>query len=714
MESGNQREEKSWEMIQEELADKTGLAIVVVEGEGSQVVSKANNNSICEILYASSEFAPRCAEYCGKAFEQAMEAGKTIAVKCHADLNYQAVPIKAGDRQLVAIVGRTFLKSEDYRQATERALTGDWQQFSPEELFKNTLLTSSAREIEQAVKRLEKLTAAERTLFAEIGREVKTPTENPVPTSPEEGVSTTPESDELTKMIELFHQAGPAANILTNQITEKTLEETEELAAWRSLFGSLLELNYQEACVAVLKFLAKRYELSNIAWLERRNNTFEAVWTSGSFKGQQLQITIPTDDDRLYDALQRETSLEFRGRKTEDESAPPQNVNLFPATVGGLIHSAVMIGDRLGNEKIKRQIARFIRAVAAELEILRLREEIERQSWITKAVQRLNETLKKIDSEDFWTTLAQISAELMRAEQGSLLIFDDNSSELVVKAAIGSRADLIKKEDPARIGERVAQNVFSSGRPLVISDAGKAGLKAPPEWNYKTDSFISYPIIIGGRKIGVLNVTDKIDGGTYNETDLELLNTLIPQIAVAIDRTSLIQKAGEFEQLSITDPLTGLVNRRYLEERLAEEIKRSQRHGYPLSFMMIDADEFKSYNDTFGHPEGDIALQIIGQCLKAALRGADIPVRYGGEEFSILLPQTTSSEALTIAERVRQKVETTRFPSRQVTVSIGVATCSTELKTPEDLIKAADSALYDAKRKGRNNVQVYQKPESLG
>jgi diguanylate cyclase (GGDEF)-like protein len=190
--------------------------------------------------------------------------------------------------------------------------------------------------------------------------------------------------------------------------------------------------------------------------------------------------------------------------------------------------------------------------------------------------------------------------------------------------------------------------------------------------------------------------------------DLELLHAIVPQLAVLIDRAGLKDKAGEFEQLSVTDALTGLLNRRYLEERLTEEIKRSNRHGFPMSFMMIDVDEFKSYNDNFGHAEGDKALQIVGASLKETLRGADVAVRYGGEEFSILLPQTSSEEAIVIAERLRERVEKTEFPHRKVTISVGIASCSLSLNSPRDLIAAADKALYVAKRRGRNNVQVYE------
>jgi diguanylate cyclase (GGDEF)-like protein len=175
-----------------------------------------------------------------------------------------------------------------------------------------------------------------------------------------------------------------------------------------------------------------------------------------------------------------------------------------------------------------------------------------------------------------------------------------------------------------------------------------------------------------------------------------------------IDRANLKRRAGQFEQLSVTDALTGLLNRRYLEERLSEEIKRSNRHKFPMSFMMIDVDEFKSYNDNFGHMEGDKALQIVGICLKDTLRAIDVAARYGGEEFSILLPQTTSLKAAAIAERVRDRVEKETFPNRPVTISIGVASCSLSLNSAKSLISAADKALYEAKRRGRNNVQVYE------
>jgi diguanylate cyclase (GGDEF)-like protein len=126
--------------------------------------------------------------------------------------------------------------------------------------------------------------------------------------------------------------------------------------------------------------------------------------------------------------------------------------------------------------------------------------------------------------------------------------------------------------------------------------------------------------------------------------------------------------------------------------------------------MMLDVDEFKSYNDRFGHPAGDEALEIIARVLKETLRGADIAARYGGEEFCVLLPQTTTDEAERIAERIRHTIENTKFPKRKVTVSIGIASRSSSISVVRDLIEATDKALYQAKRDGRNRIRTYAGP----
>ncbi len=678
MKAKQQLEKSAWKTIEETLADNSGLAVIIVEGEESAVVSASNDNSVCKVLQSSEEFSPMCQSFCGDAFKQAESAGKSINFHCHAGLNYTAVPLP--QQNFVAIIGRTFNKSDDYKNATNRAISGDWKQFKSEVLFENILLQSSLEDTEKLAKRLEHLDEDEQQALLWLK---ETESEN------------LQKTEHINKIAEKVYSESKVKTI------EKTTDEAEDVAAYRSHFSSLLQLNYRQACSESLKFLAKRYKLTSPAWLERKLNHLETALAGGKFKSEPLQIRIEANDVRLLDAYHKESSLAFQNKKAENGKV--DLLELFPIAFGDEIRAAIVVGDEI-DESQKRQITSFTRKLASPLEILRLREQLEKQSWLAKAVQKFNQSLEITDSADYWTFLAQTSTELMNAERGSLLVFDENEQNLVIKAAIGSHVNSVE----TNVGDRIAKNVLQSGRPLVVKDIQLTKFSvAPRDWKYKSNSFISYPILIGDRKIGILNVADKIDGGFYDEFDLELLDTIAPQLAVALDRASLQHKAGEYEQLSITDPLTGLVNRRYLETRLSEEIKRSQRHGNPMSFMMIDVDEFKQYNDNFGHTEGDKALQLVSQCLRETLRGADVAARYGGEEFSILLPQTLLEEAKVIAERIRQRIENTTFRHRQVTVSIGVASCSSRLCESNKLISAADKAMYRAKNNGRNNVQIH-------
>lgn len=731
------QEEKNWQAAQDHLAESSGLAVVIVD-EKSSDLAKSNNNSICEVLYNSEEFAPECAKFCGKAFQMADEAGKAVEYKCYAGLNCLAVPVKAETKQLVAIVGRTFLKAEDYRSATTRAISGDWKKFPPTRFFENVLLSSSMQNLETAAKRLENLSAEDRdalALFIEEARTIKEleiadetiveakdsktssgeiaekqtrGIEEPAASQANETASQT---NEIAGLAEQFHNAVEQTTVVSEKLSRKNSKKAAEISEWRSLLGSLLSQTHRQACESVLQFVSKRYSIASLAWLERKGNRLEAIFAVGELQARQMQLSISADDERLLDAVKREISLELRERQTAEKTSAPQTIRLFPVAVGGEIRSALIVGDEIPSESIKRRISRFCQTIASELEILHLREELNKRGWLERAVQKFNKSVRDIDTDEFWSRLAQISAELMRAERSSLLVFDEKSNSLSAKAATGARADIIKKEK-GNLGERFAEKVLQNGKPLVVADVRKtAASAAPAERNYKSNSFISYPIMIGERKIGVLNVTDRADGENYGELDLEILNAIMPQLAVLVDRALLRDKAGEFEQLSVTDPLTGLLNRRYLEERLAEEVRRlrrSKRADAEMSFMMIDVDDFKSYNDSFSHPAGDCALRIVAHCLKETSRGADVAARYGGEEFSILLPQTTSEEAATIGERIRARVASTEFPNRQVTVSIGVASCSDIICTAERLISAADKALYEAKNRGRNNVQIFE------
>ncbi len=657
----------------ERLAEENGVAVVVLDGEGNEAAT-ANNNSICAALYGSSSAGSECAKFCGRAFEMTAEGAPEDYV-CHAGLSCQAIPVVDGGRSFVAIVGRVFLRAENYRETTKRAIDGEWQGIRPSEFFENILIGATCDGIHQAAAGLKKFVGRESNDILEL-----------------------PASEPPTFARPVAETALPTAALLPEPSAE-----AQETALWRSLFGSLMQLNYQQACKAILEFLSERYGLASLAWFERRDNRFENVVATGAMAHRKLRLAVKADDEKLAKAAQASRPLWLRLSQTAEH--PADDLLFFPVAIGGLALGAIVSNLPIADTATVRRVVRFAQTVASPLEILRLRSEVRQRESLSMAVKRFNESLRNIDGDDFWLKMAQISAELLHAERASILVRDEKSLDLRAKAAIGSRIDLLSEKS---VGSRVARHVLDAGNPVIVSNIDKTGMKrAPREWFYKSASFISYPIIIGERKVGILNFTDKAGGDQFDRGDLELLQAIAPQIAVAIDRTALKDKAGEYEQLSVTDTLTGLLNRRYIEERLGEEIVRSKRHRFPMSLMMLDVDHFKAYNDSFGHPAGDRALKIVANALKDTLRGADVAARYGGEEFAVLLPQTSAEEASRIAERIRQRIERTAFPMRQVTVSIGIASCTAEISTPQDLISAADIALYEAKDHGRNNVRSF-------
>jgi diguanylate cyclase (GGDEF)-like protein len=168
----------------------------------------------------------------------------------------------------------------------------------------------------------------------------------------------------------------------------------------------------------------------------------------------------------------------------------------------------------------------------------------------------------------------------------------------------------------------------------------------------------------------------------------------------------LEQQNARLETLATTDGLTGLTNHRTFQERLDAEWRRASRHGIPLSMILLDVDHFKQYNDTFGHPEGDVVLKRVADLLRSEARETDTVARYGGEEFAIILPQTDQLAAFHLAERIRTAIEQQEWPRRAITISLGVSAVRMDIYAPVDLVTRADAALYDSKDRGRNRTTM--------
>ncbi|MCP3981215.1 MAG: sensor domain-containing diguanylate cyclase [bacterium] len=219
---------------------------------------------------------------------------------------------------------------------------------------------------------------------------------------------------------------------------------------------------------------------------------------------------------------------------------------------------------------------------------------------------------------------------------------------------------------------------------------------------------------VQGSALGTLCVVDhrprRLDA-ERREALLALSRQVVAQLdlrkAVAklrLNQDRLEQSNEHLRVQSLTDPLTGLGNRAAFDTRLREEIHRARRYEQPLSLVLMDVDNFKSFNDQFGHAAGDTVLGEMAGMLKAHSRSSDLAARYGGEEFAVILPNTGPDGAWLVAERFREAMDSTVHRGRPVTISVGVAAYSESAATRRELIEHADRALYTAKRRGRNLV----------
>ena len=233
------------------------------------------------------------------------------------------------------------------------------------------------------------------------------------------------------------------------------------------------------------------------------------------------------------------------------------------------------------------------------------------------------------------------------------------------------------------LDRRMAVEIFSTS-----DDSVDPRLRLWPDFK----PFAAYPIELNGKVFAVLSVFG------VSRASTALLRVLTQRFASEFERIQLYQS---IQTLAMTDGLTGAFVRRYLWDRLEGEVDRSQKFDLKLSFLMIDVDYFKKFNDEYGHPIGDAVLRQVSDTIKKNIRDPDLLGRYGGEEFAVILIETDESDAFLVAERIRQAVASNAFKAYdenlKATVSIGCATMSKKISQPQALIEAADEALYQAK-----------------
>lgn len=320
------------------------------------------------------------------------------------------------------------------------------------------------------------------------------------------------------------------------------------------------------------------------------------------------------------------------------------------------------------------------------------------QREFRQAVRRLGDTLAA--THDL-SRILQFSLEtarlLLRAERALFFSVNPARTRLEVRAALGGEEGVLLAP-----GSGLAGAVIARSRPLLYpGDAAPV----PPE--PMCSSAIAVPFFSQGMVFGVVALYGRVDGGEFASDHFETLEALVRQAETAVDNVFLHEEA---QRLSITDGLTGLWNRRQFDLRVRQELERAARFNRSVGLILCDLDHFKDLNDSCGHLGGDAALVEVAKQLAAATREIDTVARYGGEEFVMVLPETDLQGTLTLAQKARRAIAEAPLEwdgtPHSVTASFGVATYPDMGTSAQELLTAADAALYRAKRLGRNRVEV--------
>ena len=313
----------------------------------------------------------------------------------------------------------------------------------------------------------------------------------------------------------------------------------------------------------------------------------------------------------------------------------------------------------------------------------------------------LYELTKKVsislEFQEVFATLSQILSSNFSFEKGYLFLFREESEE----GGAVHILDEIYSLKPAENSGSSEEALMKVGGSEIsyLGEILAEGKEQKEAFQGKSSPFTAVPLWVKDRLISML-VCERL-----RPEEVEKFTILSRQFALVIQKVKLYER---LQELAITDGLTHLYSRRYFLERFGEELERSKRHELHLSFLMADIDHFKQKNDQYGHLVGDVVLREVAALLKANVREIDLVGRYGGEEFSIALPDTGIPEALQVAERIRKAVEERTFTAydeaTHVTISIGVGAYPEDGAKVVVLIEAADAALYHAKQTGRNRV----------
>ncbi len=345
------------------------------------------------------------------------------------------------------------------------------------------------------------------------------------------------------------------------------------------------------------------------------------------------------------------------------------------------------------------RLGKQIRAQAVSLgEHVRMFAEMQQRSHELEMIYEASLSLtSSLDLEQVLNAILKSAAGLMKAALDAHIFLYDHAA-LTFGAALRNGEISAQPVAPPR-AEGLTYSVAHSGEPIVVENMKDHPLfkDAPPEWH---GAIIGLPLKIGERVVGVMTMALPVNY-PIGESELRVLRLLGDQAAIAIENARLHRIIN---QQAHTDVVTGLPNRRAFDERLSEEIRRSSRYNHSFALVMLDLNNFKLVNDTFGHPTGDRLLRLVGECLRKSIRDTDFVARYGGDEYVMIFPETDISTAQWVTARIHTNLNDLcpdipeKLKAQPLTTALGIAIYPEHATRPAELLARADEALYEDKR----------------
>ncbi len=658
---------EKWQELFTTLSDTLGFTLSIYSGTGKPIFAPEGAYPLCTGFRSlSPDFRAQCEASCRSFMMNTLKTGKPNVSKCYAKILCFALPVEYMGEKAVILGQDSFSSYEDLRECMD-------------------LVTS----------------------FGIDPINVKAPLTF---TNPKDAWKICGfVADSVNRLLE---------NTQENVTLRKKFENLKTVfGKWGAIAEEQPEVLYRD----MINKLSTLLEIDCIAILihDRQRERYISLYHLSKGGGQGEALSIGDQDTIVKDLLGGKPfvlSAEPITDPKADFLVGMGALYFFPIMVNKKLEAILRVADRVLKESDKQIFTAFCKQTSLSIENYRLHHDLYKKFNRFAAISELTKAMAPIQNYDMLLrTILDKSAELLKAEQGSLMLLDRETDVLLLEAKKGIVEGVTEKLRINR-GEGIAGKVAELGEPILVENLEQdPRIKQKNRQHYKTRSFVSVPIKIEDRIIGVLNLSDKASGEVFNEEDLSLIQSFATHAAIVLERNEFYNKTEELKKLTITDPLTGLLNRRYLYERLKDEVARSERHGYPLSILMLDLDGFKYCNDTFGHLFGDKTLKVIAETILNTVRSMDIVARYGGDEFMVILPETDESLAIDIAERLRNNVakkivlpqDAAGTRPRTLSASIGIVCYPEHGETVEILLENVDKALYRAKNQGKNRIEVF-------